>query len=71
VPSDNLPVASCASRRALVLIVERGFHYTDCGSMATSGKSRAVVDVGSLRCGGYLAWLAWMFLHVSVLNRLW
>jgi NADH dehydrogenase len=53
---------------------ERGFHYVDWGSMATIGKSRAVVEIGPLRFGGLLAWLAWMFLHVSVLigfrNRL-
>ena len=52
----------------------RGFHYVDWGSMATIGKSRAVVEIGPLRFGGLLAWLAWMFLHVSVLigfrNRL-
>jgi NADH:ubiquinone reductase (H+-translocating) len=46
---------------------ERGFHYIDWGSMATIGKSRAVVEIGPLRFGGLLAWLAWMFLHVSVL----
>jgi NADH dehydrogenase len=46
---------------------ERGFHYSDYGSMATIGKSRAVVEIGPLRFGGLLAWLAWMFLHVSVL----
>jgi NADH dehydrogenase len=53
---------------------DRGFHYVDWGSMATIGKSRAVVEIGPLRFGGLLAWLAWMFLHVSVLigfrNRL-
>jgi NADH dehydrogenase len=52
----------------------RGFHYKDFGSMATIGKSRAVVEIGRLRFSGFLAWLAWMFLHVSVLigfrNRL-
>ena len=52
----------------------RGFHYKDLGSMATIGKSRAVVEIGRLRFSGFLAWLAWMLLHVSVLigfrNRL-
>jgi len=51
-----------------------GFHYKDLGSMATVGKSRAVVEIGSLRFGGLLAWLAWMALHITVLigfrNRL-
>ena len=46
---------------------DRGFHYVDWGSMATIGKSRAVVEIGPLRFGGLLAWLAWMFLHVSAL----
>jgi len=52
----------------------RGFHYRDRGSMATVGKSRAVVELGRLRFGGLLAWLAWMALHITVLigfrNRL-
>jgi NADH dehydrogenase len=50
------------------------FHYRDLGSMATVGKSRAVVELGGLRFGGWLAWLAWMALHITVLigfrNRL-
>ena len=52
----------------------RGFHYHDLGSMATVGKSRAVVEIGRLHFGGLLAWLAWMALHITVLigfrNRL-
>ena len=46
---------------------ERGFHYRDFGSMATVGKSRAVVDLGPLRFSGFLAWLAWLALHITVL----
>jgi NADH dehydrogenase len=45
----------------------RGFHYRDWGSMATVGKSRAVVELGRLRFGGLLAWFAWMALHITVL----
>jgi NADH:quinone reductase (non-electrogenic) len=52
----------------------KGFHYKDYGAMATVGKSRAVVEIGRLRFGGFLAWLAWMALHITVLigfrNRL-
>ena len=52
----------------------RPFRYTDWGSMATVGKSRAVVELGRLRFGGLLAWFAWMALHITVLigfrNRL-
>jgi len=50
------------------------FQYRDRGSMATVGKSRAVVEFGRLHFGGLSAWLAWMALHVTVLigfrNRL-
>ena len=50
------------------------FRYRDLGSMATVGKSRAVVELGRLHFGGLAAWLAWMALHVTVLigfrNRL-
>ncbi len=50
------------------------FRYRDYGSMATIGKSRAVVEIGRLHFGGLLAWFAWMALHISVLigfrNRL-
>ena len=50
------------------------FRYRDWGSMATVGKSRAVVELGRLRFGGLAAWLAWMALHITVLigfrNRL-
>ena len=45
----------------------RGFHYKDLGSMATVGKSRAVVEIGRLHFGGLLAWLAWLTLHVTTL----
>jgi NADH:ubiquinone reductase (H+-translocating) len=44
-----------------------GFHYKDLGSMATVGKSRAVVEIGRLHFGGLLAWFAWMALHITVL----
>lgn len=44
-----------------------GFRYRDLGSMATIGKSRAVVEIGGLRFGGFLAWMAWLALHISVL----
>jgi NADH dehydrogenase len=50
------------------------FRYRDLGSMATVGKSRAVVEIGALHFGGLLAWFAWMALHVTTLigfrNRL-
>jgi NADH dehydrogenase len=46
---------------------EKAFRYFDYGSMATIGKSRAVVEIGGLHFGGLMAWLAWMLLHITVL----
>ncbi len=43
------------------------FRYRDFGSMATVGKSRAVVEIGRLHFGGLLAWFAWGALHITVL----
>ena len=50
------------------------FNYFDHGSMATIGRSAAVADLGWIRFGGLLAWLAWLFIHLIYLiefqNRL-
>lgn len=44
---------------------DAGFHYRDLGSMATIGRSRAVVEIGPFKFGGFLAWLAWLALHIT------
>jgi NADH dehydrogenase len=50
------------------------FKYLDKGSMATISRSNAVCQVGKLEFGGFLAWLAWLGLHLYYLvggrNRL-
>lgn len=50
------------------------FRFRDKGTMATIGRSRAVAVVGRLRLSGYLAWLAWLLVHIFYLidfrNRL-
>ena len=50
------------------------FKYFDKGYMATIGKSKAVVVAGKLQFAGFMAWLAWCFIHVAYLvgfkNRL-
>lgn len=43
------------------------FHYRDKGSMATIGRARAVAEIGSLRFGGFVAWVLWSVVHVSFL----
>lgn len=43
------------------------FDYFDKGMMAIIGKNYAVVKAGSLRLQGFLAWLAWLFIHITFL----
>ncbi len=43
------------------------FVYRDRGSMATIGRGRAVADLGFVRFGGTVAWLAWLFIHLMYL----
>jgi NADH dehydrogenase len=42
--------------------------------MATIGRSRAIAQMGNLKLTGFLAWLAWLFVHIWYLigfrNRL-
>lgn len=43
------------------------FHYFDKGSMATISRFRAVANVGRLELRGFLAWIAWLFIHILYL----
>ncbi|KYF87948.1 pyridine nucleotide-disulfide oxidoreductase [Sorangium cellulosum] len=43
------------------------FRYRDKGSMATIGRAAAVADFGKVKLSGFLAWLAWLFVHVVFL----
>ena len=51
-----------------------GFQYVDMGSLATIGRARAVADIRGLRFSGFLAWVAWLVIHIFYLigfrNRL-
>jgi NADH dehydrogenase len=62
-----------------ILRAQRGeekvpFKYFDIGYMATIGRSAAVLDAFGLKLSGRLAWLGWLFIHISYLigfrNRL-
>ena len=50
------------------------FQYVDKGSVATIGRARAVADIRGLRFSGFLAWVAWLVIHIFYLigfrNRL-
>jgi NADH:quinone reductase (non-electrogenic) len=43
------------------------FKYFDKGSMATISRYSAVAKVGKLEFGGFIAWLAWLVLHLYYL----
>src|SRR3989441_1992680 len=50
------------------------FRYWDKGTMATIGRSAAVAKIGRIEFNGFLAWVAWLFVHLIFLigfrNRL-
>jgi NADH dehydrogenase len=61
-------------RRAIVGKDTVKFVYFDKGSMATIGRSRAIAMVQRMHLSGFIAWLAWLVVHIWYLigfrNRL-
>ena len=43
------------------------FHYFDKGSLATIGRAAAVAEFGRIHISGFMAWLAWLFIHILFL----
>jgi NADH dehydrogenase len=43
------------------------FHYFDKGSLATIGRSAAIAQFGRIHISGFMAWLAWLFVHILFL----
>jgi NADH dehydrogenase len=43
------------------------FHYHDKGSLATIGRSAAIAQFGKIHISGFIAWLAWLFVHILFL----
>lgn len=75
------PAASQAGKHVALQIVNalkgkdsEPFQYLDKGIMATIGRSRAVAKSGPLELSGWLAWMAWLLIHLMFLvdfrNRL-
>ena len=50
------------------------FRYVDKGTLATIGRASAVADFGRIRLSGWIAWMAWLLIHLMYLvgfqNRL-
>jgi NADH dehydrogenase len=42
----------------------KSFKYLDKGSMATVGRNKAVLEAKGVKMGGFIAWLAWLFVHM-------
>ena len=66
-----------AARNVARLIAEeptQTFRYRDYGNMATIGRAAAIADFGRIRLSGWIAWVAWLTLHIMKLvgfrNRL-
>jgi NADH dehydrogenase len=63
-----------AIKRAIDGEPRETFAYLDKGSMATIGRKRAVAEIGSVRLGGFAAWMTWLVVHIFYLidfrNRL-
>lgn len=53
---------------------QKQFHYVDKGQMATIGRSRAVGMFKGISFHGFIAWMAWLVIHIYYLigfkNRL-
>jgi NADH dehydrogenase len=64
------PAAMQMGRHAGRLIargVRRPFAYSDKGSLATIGRARAVANIKGIRFAGFLAWFAWLAIHIFYL----
>jgi NADH dehydrogenase len=66
--------AAANIRRAIAGEPLRPFVYRNLGNMATIGRASAIADFGWLQLKGWIAWLAWLFVHIMNLigfrNRL-
>ena len=68
------PVAIQMGQYAAKEIVRRAsgqagkpFRYWDKGSMATIGRSKGIAQIGKIHLSGFLAWSAWLLIHLIYL----
>jgi NADH dehydrogenase len=45
----------------------RPFRYVNRGMMATIGRSAGIADLGRIHLRGFVAWLAWLLVHLYFL----
>jgi NADH dehydrogenase len=44
------------------------FRFVDKGQMATIGRSKAIVEIGSFKIAGFPAWFVWLAVHIYYLT---
>lgn len=44
------------------------FTYLDKGQLATIGRSKAILEIGSIKVSGFIAWLVWIVVHIYYLT---
>jgi NADH dehydrogenase len=66
--------AAANIQRAIQREALKPFHYWDRGIMATIGRNAAIASIGRITLTGFVAWIAWLFVHILFLigfrNRL-
>jgi len=48
---------------------DKPFHYFDKGDIAVIGRAAAVANVFGVHLSGFIAWLAWLFIHLMYIVR--
>ncbi|MCL4549195.1 MAG: FAD-dependent oxidoreductase, partial [Bacteroidetes bacterium] len=43
------------------------FKYFDKGNLATIGRAKAIMQIGRIKVSGFIAWFAWVFIHILYL----
>jgi NADH:ubiquinone reductase (H+-translocating) len=64
---SGAPSFSRSSREGGGFDLRPAFHYHDKGSLATIGRSAAIAQFGRIHISGFIAWLAWLFVHILFL----
>jgi NADH dehydrogenase len=60
-------VAAANIERTIRGMPRVAFRYRDKGTMATIGRSRAVAELGGFSLTGFVAWIAWLVVHILYL----
>jgi NADH dehydrogenase len=45
----------------------KDFHYVQKGNLATIGRAAGIAQFGTIHISGFIAWMAWLFIHIFFL----